>query len=92
MILNYDTIMNNKQKKTLNSIFEEPVRSDVEWDGIEKLLKALGAELSEGNGSRIRVILNGVRAIFHRPHPKKETDKGALRSVKRFLIAAGVEP
>ena len=84
--------MNNKQKKTLNSIFEEPVRSDVEWDGIEKLLKALGAELSEGNGSRIRVILNGVRAIFHRPHPKKETDKGALRSVKRFLIAAGVEP
>ena len=84
--------MNDKQKKTLNSIFEESVRSDVEWDGIEKLLKALGAELSEGNGSRIRVILNGVRAIFHRPHPKKETDKGALRSVKRFLIAAGVEP
>ena len=26
-----------------------------------------------------------------RPHPKKETDKGALVSVKKFLITAGVE-
>lgn len=84
--------MNSKQKKTLNAIFADPVRSDVEWDAIEKLLKALGAELSEGNGSRVRVLLNGVKAIFHRPHHKKEADKGALRSVKRFLITAGEQP
>jgi hypothetical protein len=54
------------------------------------LFKHLGAEVSQGNGSRIRVALNGVRAVFHRPHPKKETDKGALVSVRRFLENAGV--
>ncbi len=40
----------------------------------------------------VRVYLNGVRAVFHRPHPRKETDKGALRSVRRFLLEAGVGP
>jgi len=53
---------------------------------------ACGGEISEGEGSRIRVALNGVRAVFHRPHPRKETDKGAVRSVRRFLIEAGIKP
>ena len=52
---------------------------------------ALGGEVSEGSGSRIRVALNGVRAVFHRPHPEKETDKGTLKSVRRFLLEAGVK-
>jgi hypothetical protein len=51
----------------------------------------LGAELSEGRGSRIRISLNGVRAVFHRPHPKKETDKGAVVSMRRLLKEAGVD-
>jgi hypothetical protein len=25
------------------------------------------------------VALNDVRAVFHRPHPQKETDKGAVK-------------
>ena len=58
---------------------------------MEKLLVALGGEIGEGRGSRVRVYLNGVRAVFHRPHPQKETDKGALKSVRRFLVEAGVE-
>ncbi len=53
--------------------------------------KRLGAEISQGNGSRIRIYLNGVRAVFHRPHPRKETDKCALKSMRRFLIEAGVK-
>jgi len=56
------------------------------------LLAACGAEISEGQGSRVRVALNGVRAVFHRPHPQKETDKGALKSVRRFLAEAEVMP
>ncbi len=46
--------------------------------------------MSEGSGSRIRVALNGVRAVFHRPNPERETDKGTLKSVCRFLLAAGI--
>ena len=71
-------------------IFENPVRADVSWAEIESLLVALGAELLEGRGSRVRIALNGVRAVFHRPHPKKETDKGALQSMRRFLQETGV--
>jgi hypothetical protein len=77
--------------KTLESVFKTPVQSNVKWSDIEKLLEAMGAELSEGNGSRVRIVLNGVRAVFHRPHPQKETDKGALVSMRRFLINAGVK-
>ncbi|MEW6701960.1 MAG: type II toxin-antitoxin system HicA family toxin [Bacteroidota bacterium] len=84
--------MNTKQRKTLTAIFQEPVRPNVRWKDIETLLEILGAEISPGNGSRVRAAaLKGVRAVFHRPHPQKITDKGALKSVRRFLITAGVK-
>jgi hypothetical protein len=50
----------------------------------------LGAEITEGSGSRVRIALNGVRSVFHRPHPEKEVDKGAVKSIGRFLLEAGV--
>jgi hypothetical protein len=50
----------------------------------------LGCEISEGEGSRVRIKLNETRAVFHRPHPQKTTDKGAVNSVRRFLENAGV--
>jgi len=89
--LNDTMTLSSKQRKTVRAIFEDPIRSDVEWTDIENLLRALGAELSEGRGSRVRVYLRGVRAVFHRPHPRKETDKGALTSVRRFLTEASIE-
>ena len=84
--------MDSKHRKTLESIFEKPERANIAWRDVEALLNALGAEISEGNGSRIRVALKDVRAVFHRPHPRKETNKGAVKSVRRFLEAAGVKP
>lgn len=84
--------LSGRHRRILSSVFAEPVLASVLWSDIENLLTALGAELSEGRGSRVRVHLNGVRAVFHRPHPRKETDKGALKAVRRFLVAAGKEP
>ncbi len=84
--------INNKHQRTLEAIFKHPVQSNVVWKDIESLLRHLNAEITEGEGSRVRFALNGVRATFHRPHPKKETDKGALVSVRRFLENAGVKP
>ncbi len=72
-------------------IFKNPVQSDIEWQEIESLLKSLGANISEGNGSRVRIELNGQRAVFHRPHSEKVTDKGAIKSMRRFLDNAGVK-
>jgi len=81
-----------KHQKTLRAIFADPVRSNINWADIEALLMALGAERDEGSGSRIRFVLNGIRATFHRPHPQKETDRGAVKSVRRFLEEGGVRP
>jgi hypothetical protein len=37
----------------------------------------------------VRIALQGVKAVFHRPHPEKETDKGSVVSLRRFLTEAG---
>lgn len=82
--------MNAKNKKTLSEIFKKPIPANIDWKDIENLFRSLGAEISEGAGSRIRVKLNGERAVFHRPHPERTTDKGAVNSVRRFLENAGI--
>ncbi len=84
--------MNRRQIRTLERILERPERADIKWSEIESLLTALGAEFEEREGSRLAVYLNGRVAIFHRPHPRKETDKGAVKSVRNFLLNAGVKP
>lgn len=82
--------MKNKHRETLAAISHTPIQSGIAWKNIEILLLGLGAEISEGRGSRVRIALNGVRAVFHRPHPQKETDKGAVVSMRKFLIEAGI--
>jgi hypothetical protein len=84
--------VNSRNQKTLELIFDDPVRSDVRWAEIEALFRALGAEVTEGRGSRVRVRIYGMDAVFHRPHPQPATDKGALKAVRRFLESAGVKP
>jgi hypothetical protein len=79
-----------KQRKTFDAIFENPIRANIVWNDVESMLLALGAEISEGRGSRIRVALRGARAVFHRPHPEKEASKGCIRSVQRFLLEANI--
>ena len=63
--------MKSKHRKTLEAILQKPVQSNIEWKDIEALFIVLGAEISERSGSRIRIKLNNVRAVFHRPHPRK---------------------
>jgi hypothetical protein len=84
--------MSKKHQQILEAIFKIPVQSSVVWKDCEKLLLSLGAEITGGSGSRVRIVLNGVKANFHRPHPQKETDKGALVSLRKFLENAGIKP
>ena len=84
--------LNNKQRKTLEAIFANPVRSDIGWTEIESLLEALGAIVRQGRGSRVRVALNGVKAVFHEPHPERVASKCTIRDVRDFLETAGVIP
>ena len=78
--------------KTHEAIFGKPTRSDIAWRDIEALFRHLGATITQGKGSRVRVVLHGVKAVFHRPHPRKEASKGSVESVRVFLENAGVNP
>jgi hypothetical protein len=84
--------MNKHHRLTLSRIFAASVPAELRWADIEALFLALGAEVSEGAGSRVRVALHGVRAVFHRPHPSPDTRQAAVRSVRDFLTAAGISP
>lgn len=85
--------LNNKHQRTLQAIFETPVRSDIRWDDVESLLKALGATIAEGRGSRVRIALNKVRAVFHEPHPKSQPmGKADVKSIRLLLENAGITP
>jgi hypothetical protein len=84
--------MNKSQQATLNDIFARPTKADIRWSAIESLVHALGGEVTERAGSRVAAKLNGVTAIFHRPHPQPETKKGAVDAVRQFLSNAGVKP
>lgn len=87
--------MPNIRKKHLNTliaIFDKPIRSDIKWKEIESLITALGGTVAEGNGSRVKLILNQSIAHFHRLHPSPDTDKGAIVSLREWLIKIGVSP
>ncbi len=81
-----------KGQKTLCDIFADPIRADIRWADIEALLRAEGAKISEGSGSRVRIAVRGCKAVFHRPHPGDQTGKPTLRDVRDLLNKAGIKP
>jgi hypothetical protein len=84
--------MNKSHRKTLIDIFSQPVPSTLEWRRIESLFVTLGAETVEGAGSRVRFVLNGIIATFHRPLPAKEAKPYQVRDARTFPGNTGVKP
>lgn len=84
--------MTRKHQKTLWLIFQRPVSGNVRWVDIEALLLALGAKITEAEGSRVCVRLFNDRRVFHRPHPSPCTDKGAVANIRKWLEDNGVKP
>jgi predicted RNA binding protein YcfA (HicA-like mRNA interferase family) len=82
--------LNNRHRKTLIDIFTEPVRADIRWDDVENLMQALGAEVSQGKGSRVRFAFNDVKATIHKPHPQPELKKYSVKKIKLFFENAGI--
>lgn len=84
--------MNATHRKTLIAILTDPVSKSLEWRRIEALLVAIGCQVIEGNGSRVRFEKDGIVASFHRPHPAKEAKPYQVRDARQFLENLGVKP
>ena len=84
--------MKRKHQKTLEQIFKRPTSGTIPWSDIETLFKALGADVSEREGSRVAVVLFGEVRVFHRPHPSPDTDKGAVAGIRKWLEYYEVKP
>lgn len=57
---------------------------------IEALIKALGGSISERDGSRVRIDLNGEQWRYPRPHPGKEAKRYQVEEARELLERAGV--
>ncbi len=84
--------MKRKHQKTVERIFAHPVSANIKWRDIESLFVELGAEISEREGSRVEVFLFGEVRVYHRPHPRPDTDKGAVASICKWLKENEVTP
>ena len=80
--------LNAKQQRTFDAIFTRPTRSNIPWKDIESLVRALGGRISEGRGSRVRILLNDRVGVFHRPHGAHPTVEGAVEDMRKLLEPA----
>lgn len=94
VVLNSSTIkhMKAKHQKTLQLIFSRPTPGGLKWPDAVALFEALGAELTEAEGSRVEVFLFGQVKVMHRPHPSPDVDKGAVASIRKWFEENGVKP
>ena len=85
-------MVNAKQRKTLLAIFARPTSSSVVFSQIEALVIALGGSVTERDGSRVRISLQGEHWHCHRPHPGKEARRYQAEEARELLERAGVKP
>jgi HicA toxin of bacterial toxin-antitoxin, len=83
--------MNKKQRNTYSALFAEPIRRNILWNDVVSLVIALGGQVLQGNGSRVRFDLNDVSLNIHSPHPQKELKRYQVKAVREFLVNAGVD-
>jgi hypothetical protein len=53
------------------------------FSDVEALIRALGGEVREGEGSRVVFELKGSRMYLHLPHPGKEARKCQVEELRK---------
>jgi len=84
--------MSTKHRKTLAAIFARPTSASIVFADIEALIKALGGFVSEREGSRVKIELNGEQWRCHRPHPGEEAKRYQVEKARELLERVGVLP
>ncbi len=84
--------MSHRHGNLIRSIFHDPPSGNVHWRDVESLLKHVGATVEPITGARVRVTLNRMEAVLHRPHHSNVLDASALVHLREYLARAGVTP
>lgn len=84
--------MNNRHRKTLEAIFAKPTAAGIVFADIEALILALGGQVVEREGSRVKIVLGQEQWRCHRPHPGKEARRYQVEEARELLLRAGVHP
>lgn len=84
--------MNAKHRKTLTALLNNPMPKGLPFREVESMMKGIGCEIVEGEGSRVTFLLNDKKWHTHRPHPEKEIWPYQIRSLRAFLINMGITP
>jgi hypothetical protein len=84
--------MSRHHANLIRSIYHDPPSGNLHWREIESLLRHVGASLEPLSGARIRVTLNRMEEVVHRPHHSNVLDARSLLHLRAFLARAGVTP
>ena len=84
--------MNTKHRKTLQAIFAKPTSPSIVFNDIEALLIALGGQVHEREGSRVKITIKDEQWRCHRPHPGKEAKRYQVEEIRELLERIGVHP
>lgn len=82
--------MNNKHKKIIREIFTDPVKVNIVWSDVEKMLIAAGATVEERSGSAIAIFMGDDYLSIHRPHPENTTQRYVVKKVRELLKRNGI--
>ena len=81
--------MNHKHRVALHALFAHPISTNIEPRIIKATLEELGADVSQTHGHLV-AKLNGQQQQFHDSHHSLSKDE--VTALRKFLVAAGVDP
>jgi hypothetical protein len=84
--------LNSKNKKALTAIFTKPTLASFIFSEFEALVKANGGEVTEREGSRVKITLQGEQMHCHRPHPGKEAKRYQVEEMRALFERVGIKP
>jgi len=77
-----------KQDKLLESF--KAAKKEYKWQDLVAVLKSLGFDLVEAEGSRVDFVKGDLVIKLHKPHPQKEVKAYALKQTKETLHKEGL--
>ena len=77
-------------QRTLGMLFEHPLDHNIQWREVISLLESLGTAVEGGHDS-LHVTVNNNKVTLQRPK-HKDVGEEEIMQIRKFLLAAGVEP